>query len=118
PATKSFAPQTGEGGWFRFQADGSYTFGEFGYGMDDQGCELTAWVYLEGTVEISGGRLTTMPATGVMRVDNACSPGAPVVQPYEEAARSYTWFFRDRATAPKLVLIPLEAFQEFIYVPE
>lgn len=114
-ATKQFAPQEAEGGWYRFHADGSYSFGEFGYGVDDQGCALTAWIYQEGMLEIAGGRLTTTPVTGALRVDNACNPGAPVVQPYVEDARAYTWLFRDRESDPKLVLIPLEMFQEFIF---
>jgi hypothetical protein len=118
PATQSFAPQSGEGGWYRFEADGTYRFGEFGYGTNDQGCALTAWIYQEGTVSVSGGRLTTTPTAGALRVDNACAPGAPEVQPYVEEARSYTWLYRDRDTDPKLVIIPLEAFQEYIFQPE
>jgi hypothetical protein len=118
PATQTFAPQADAGGWYRFTAEGTYTFGEFGYATDDQGCALTAWIYLEGTLEIAGGRLTTTPASGALRVDNACNPGAPRVQPYTEDARAYTWLFRDRESDPKLVLIPLEMFQEFIFSPE
>lgn len=118
PASKSFAPQSGEGAWFHFEADGSYQFGEFGYGMNDQGCALTAWIYQEGTISILGGRLTTIPTSGAVRVDNACNPGQPVVTDYVEEERAYTWLYRDRDTDPKLVLIPLEAFREFIYQPE
>ncbi|MCC6455937.1 MAG: hypothetical protein IT328_13375 [Caldilineaceae bacterium] len=118
PDTEEFAPQTGAGAWYRFNADGTYSYGEFGYGTDDQGCALSGWVYQEGTLSIAGGKLTTTPTAGMARVDNACNPGAGETKPYVEAERSYTWFYRDRTTAEKLVLIPLEAFQEFIYLPE
>jgi hypothetical protein len=117
-ATKSFAPQSGPGTWYRFKADGTYTFGEYGFGTDQAGCALTGWVYLEGKVSISGGKLTTTPTSGAARVDNACNPGAPKVTAYTEAERSYTWFYRDRITDQKLVIIPLEHFQEFIFRPE
>lgn len=118
PATNTFAPQNGEGGWYQFNVDGTFRFGEFGYGTDSQGCQLTAWIYQEGTLEIAGGRLTTTPSAGALRVDNACNPGTPQVTSYVEEERSYTWLYRDRESDPKLVIIPLEAFQEFIFVPE
>jgi hypothetical protein len=118
PDTQQFAPQTGAGAWYRFNADGTYSFGEFGYGTDDQGCALSGWVYQEGTLSIAGGKLTTTPTSGVARVDNECNPGASETKPYVEEGRAYTWFYRDRATEEKLVLIPLEAFQEFVYLPE
>lgn len=117
--TKSFAPQDGEGSWYHFNADGTYTFGEFGYGTDVNGCALTGWVYLQGTVSVSGSKLTTTPVSGVSRVDNACQPGAPVVKSYEEAERSFAWLYRDRGTDDeKLVIIPLEAFEEFVFMRE
>jgi hypothetical protein len=65
-----------------------------------------------------GGRLTTIPTAGALRVDNACNPGTPVVTDYVEEERAYTWLYRDRDSDLKLVIIPLEAFQEFIYLPE
>jgi hypothetical protein len=118
PDTQTFAPQEGAGAWYRFHADGTYRYGEFGYGTDNQGCALAGWVYQEGTVAIAGGRLTTTPTSGMVRVDNACTPGVSKSEPYVEATRAYTWLYRDRATEEKLVLIPLDAFQEFIYFPE
>jgi hypothetical protein len=116
--TKSFAPQDSEGGWYHFNADGTYTFGEFGYATDENGCELTGWIYQEGTVAVAGSKLTTTPVSGVSRVDSSCQPGAPVVKPYTEAVRSFAWLFRDRTTEKKLVLIPIEAFEEFVFVRE
>jgi hypothetical protein len=118
PAIQSFAPQDEEGGWYRFNADGTYSFGEFGYGTDKEGCALTAWVYQEGTLEIAGGRLTTKPVAGALRVDNACYPGTPEVTSYVEGERSYTWLYRDRTSDLKLVIIPLDFFQEFVFTPE
>lgn len=116
--TQTFTPQTEAGTWFRFNADGTYSFGEFGYGRDNQGCELTGWIYLEGTLSISGSKITTTPRSGVARVENACKPGQVQQQPYTETAKSYAWLFRDRPADPKLVLIPLEHFEEFIFTRE
>jgi hypothetical protein len=72
---------------------------------------------MEGTLTVSGGTLTTTPSTGVMRLENECQPGQ-VQQPWMDEARIYSWSFWDRTTAPKLVLIPLERYQEFVYTPE
>ena len=116
PATQTFAPQTGAGTWYRFYADGTYSFGEFGYGAEGN-CALTGWVYQEGTLAISGGKLTTTPTRGMARVDNACTNSSEM-KSYVEAEKAFTWFYRDRATDEKLVMIPLERFQEFIFVPE
>jgi hypothetical protein len=118
PAKQSFAPQAGEGAWYRFNADGTYSFGEFGYGQDENGCALTGWIYQQGTLSVSGSQLTTTPTSGVARVENECYPGQADQKPYVEASRSYAWLFRDRATDPKLVLIPLEMFQEFEFTRE
>lgn len=118
PATQTFAPQNGAGAWYRFNVDGTYTFGEFGFGQDAQGCQLMGWVYQTGTLEVSGGSLTTKPQSGVARVENACTPGQPQQQSYVEVARSFAWLLRDRTTEPKLVLIPLERFEELVFTRE
>jgi hypothetical protein len=118
PTTQTFAPQPGEGVWFRFNADGTYSFGEFGFGQDQQGCTLTGWVYLTGTLEVSGSSLTTKPQSGVVRIENACKPGQPQQQPYMEAARSYAWLLREPTTEPTLVLMPLAQFEEIKFTRE
>ncbi len=117
PVTQTFAPQSGEGAWYHFHADGTYRFGEFGFGPDPHGCKLAGWVYQEGTLSVAGGTLTTTPTSGMARVENACTPDQQQ-QPYVEAPRSYAWFFRDPAINPTLVLIPVEQFQEFVYIRE
>lgn len=116
PATQTFAPQNGEGAWYRFNADGTYSFGEFGYGVNGN-CALTGWIYQEGTLTISGSKLTTTPTSGMARMDNACTNSSEV-KSYVEGEKSFTWFYRDRTTEPKLVIIPLDHFQEFIFVAE
>jgi hypothetical protein len=118
PGTQTFAPQSGPGAWYRFNADGTYSFGEFGVGHNPHGCALTGWVYQEGTVSVAGGTITTTPTTGVARVENACTPEQPQQQPYVEAPTSYAWFFRNLTTAPTLVFIPVEHFHEFVYTHE
>jgi hypothetical protein len=116
--TQSFAPQSDAGAWFRFNADGTYSFGEFGYGQNEQGCALSGWIYQEGTVSVSGGQLTITPKAGMARVESDCDPEHPQQKPYVEAGRAYTWLFRDRAADPKLVLIPLDYYQELVFTRE
>lgn len=118
PATESFAPQTGAGAWFRFTIDGTYQFGEFDYGQDNAGCKLTGWVYQEGMLAVVGGRLTTTPTSGVARVENECHPDQPQQKPWLDPVKSYTWLFQDRDTDPKLLLIPLEIYQELLFTRE
>lgn len=117
-AANTFAPQPGEGAWYRFTADGKYQFGEFGYGQDNAGCQLSGWVYQEGTLDITSGRLTTTPTSGMARVENACHPDQPRQEPWLDPLKAYAWLFRDRDTETKLVLIPLERFEEIIFTAE
>ncbi len=116
--TQTFATPESEGGWFRFNADGSYSMGEYAHATDDQGCLLTGWVYQAGTVSVSGGSLTVSPSTGIARVENACRPGQPQQAPYVGESQTYTWQFWDRTTAPELVLIPLDYYREYVFLPE
>ncbi|HXF64439.1 MAG TPA: hypothetical protein VNK95_22605 [Caldilineaceae bacterium] len=118
PATQTFAPATGEGMWFRFYADGAYSAGEVGYAATPDGCALTGWVIQHGTLSVSGGALTVTPTSGVARVENACTPGEAQQEEWVDSARTYTWLLRDRTTTPKLVLIPLERFQEIEFTRE
>ena len=117
-ATNSFAPEPGEGAWYRFTADGQYQFGEFGYGQDNAGCQLSGWVYQEGTLDITSGRLTTTPTSGMARVENECHPEQTRQETWLDPVKEYAWIFRDRATDPKLVLMPLGRFEEIIFMPE
>jgi hypothetical protein len=118
PVKQQFAPATGEGAWLRFNSDGTYSTGEVGYATNDQGCALTGWVYQEGAVSVSGGTLTLTPSEGMARMESSCAPGQPQQASWTDTAKTYVWSFRDRTTAPKLVLIPLDRYQEFIYTPE
>lgn len=117
-ATNSFAAQPSEGAWYHFTADGNYQFGEFGYGEDNAGCRLTGWVYQEGTLDITGGRLTTTPTSGMVRVENACHPDQTRQESWLDPVKAYAWILRDRTSDPRLVLIPLERFEEIVFTPE
>lgn len=117
-AANTFAPEPGEGTWYRFAADGQYQFGEFGYGQDNAGCRLSGWVYQEGTLDITSGRLTTTPTSGMARVENECHPDQARQEAWLDPVKEYAWIFRDRTTEPKLVLMPLGRFEEIIFTQE
>ena len=112
PGTQTFAPQDDEGAWYRFNTDGTYTSGAFGYSEDTHGCKLTGWLYQEGSLTVSGGKVTITPRTGMSRIESACRPDQPQQQPYVEDAETYVWSLRDRTSAPKLILIPLCCYKE------
>jgi hypothetical protein len=118
PATGAFAADPAEGWWISIGADGTYRWGEFAHAVDNQGCALTGWLYLEGTASVSGGHITFTPTAGVARVENACTPDQPRQEPWQDDPKGFTWLLRDRATQPRLVLIPDERFQEYEFLPE
>jgi hypothetical protein len=118
PATGVFAAEPGEGWWISIAADGSYRWGEFGHAQDNQGCALTGWVYLIGTVSVSGSHLTFTPSAGVARVENACTPDQPRQEPWKDDPKGFTWLFRDPETSSKLVLMPDGRFAEEEFLPE
>ena len=118
PATGVFAADPGEGWWLSIGADGRYRWGEFAHGQNNQGCALTGWLYLEGTVGVSGSYITFTPSAGVARVENACTPDQPSQQPWKEDAKGFTWLFHDYPTSPKLVLMPDGRFEEIVFLPE
>ena len=102
--------------WFDFGADGSYRYGEHNHGDGGaQGCVNQWWIYQAGTFHMVGGRITITPASGVVRQQNSCTPTQPTQAPWLDEVRDYTWLYRDRTTAIKLVLIPLSPFVEFIF---
>jgi hypothetical protein len=118
PATGVFNAEPGEGWWISITADGRYRWGEFGYGRNEQGCDLVGWVYLEGTVRVSGSHVTFTPQAGVVRVENACAPDQPRQEPWKDDAKGLTWLFHDYPDDPKLVLIPDGRFEEYVFLPE
>lgn len=118
PATGVFAADPGEGWWISIAADGHYRWGEYAHGTDNQGCAMTGWVYLEGSTTVSGSHITFTPSAGVLRVENACAPGQPRQEPWNDGAKGFTWLLRDFATSPRLVLIPDGRFQEYEFLPE
>ena len=116
PTTDTFDLASGEGMWFDFTAVSTYRFGEHSHNQpDEQGCFYEWWTYQVGTIDVVGGRITITPETGSRRYINSCAPDQPVQEEWLDDARDYTWFYRDRATDSKLVLIPLERFVEFIF---
>ena len=116
PATQVFTTPEADGLFLHIAADGSYVSGEFGHSVDQQNCQLTGWVYQEGTVEVSGSRLTLTPTTGMARVENACQPDQPQQQPWHDDAQSFTWFIRDYPADPNLTIIPLAMYREYNFV--
>jgi hypothetical protein len=118
PATGAFAAEPGEGWWISISADGRYRWGEFAHGQNAQGCALTGWLYLEGTVSVSGGHITFSPAAGVARVENACAPDQPRQEPWQDDSQGFTWLLRDFQTSPTLVLLPDGRFEEHFFLPE
>ncbi|RIK41803.1 MAG: hypothetical protein DCC55_10895 [Chloroflexi bacterium] len=120
PETATFVTPEGSGQWLRIQADGTFSAGEYSVGevTDPQGCALTGWLYQEGSIEISGGRLTFTPAAGMMRLENECQPGQHQQEPWHDSAKSYSWGFRDYPDNPKLLIIPLEYYQEIELIRE
>lgn len=119
PATNQFALESPLGMWFEFGADATYRFGERNHGeADGQGCILDWWIYHEGSISVVGSRLTVTPQAGVLRLRNSCNPDAATQNPWVDDVRDYTWLYRDRTSAIKLVLIPLARYVEFIFTPE
>ncbi|MCB1512635.1 MAG: hypothetical protein KDJ36_17205 [Hyphomicrobiaceae bacterium] len=118
PTTNQFELESAEGMWFDFMGNSTYRFGEHSHSQADaEGCFMEWWVYQEGTIDVVGGRITVTPAQGTRRLLNSCQPDQPNQEPWLDDARDYTWFYRDRSTAVKLVIIPLSVFVEFIFVP-
>jgi hypothetical protein len=118
PTTGGFAAQPGEGWWISLTSDGHYRWGEFGHAQDEQGCALTGWLYLEGTVSVSGSHITFTPGAGVARVENACVPDQPRQEAWVDGAKGFTWLFRNPQTSSELVLLPDGRFEEIVFLPE
>jgi hypothetical protein len=120
PDTETFVTPEGSGQWLRIQADETFSAGEYSVGevTDQQGCALTGWLYQEGTVDISGGRLTLTPTSGMMRIENECHPDQPQQESWHDTIQSYSWSFRDYPDDPKLLIIPLGYYREIEYVRE
>lgn len=119
PSTREWATPAKDGAWFRFSPDSTYRFGEYGHGQDAKGCATTYWIYQEGTVQISGGRLSYQARSGRGRIENACTPGTVSDEPYvDPKLYEFTWEVRDRTTAPKLAVSPLGQFRFIEFTKE
>lgn len=120
PETETFATPEGTGQWLHIEADGTFRAGEYSVGevTNPEGCALTGWLYQEGTVEISGGRMTITPASGMMRLENECQPNQPQQQAWHDELQTFVWSFRDYPEDPKLLIIPLGYYREIEYVRE
>ena len=79
---------------------------------------MRGWLYLAGTVSVSGSHLTFTPSEGVARVESACTPDQPRQEPWKDDPKGFTWLFRDPETSPKLVLMPDGRFAEYEFLPE
>lgn len=115
PQTGKWATPAKDGAWFRFAADGTYRFGEYGHGKDEQGCATTYWVYQEGAVKVSGGQLSYQATNGRARIENACTGQARDEAYVDPKLYEFTWELRDQTTTPKLALSPLAQFRYIIF---
>lgn len=116
PQSGQWAVPAQDGAWFVFTLDGAYRFGEYGHGQDEQGCAITYWVYQEGKLSVSGGRLSYQATAGQGRLENACTPGAVSDEPYvDPKLYEFTWELRDQTTAPKLAISPMGEFRYIVF---
>ncbi len=119
PQTGAWATPVNDGAWFRFAADGTYQYGEYGHGQDQQGCDTIYWVYQTGTLKVSGGQLSYQAGSGRARIEHLCGANAVEDEPYvDPTLYEFTWELRDQTSAPKLAISPLGRFQYFVFDQE
>jgi hypothetical protein len=110
PATGQWAQPADAGEWYRFAADGRFTYGFYKQQQDEQGCTLTLWVYQEGAFSMSGGRLTIRNTAGHGRLENACT-GEVTDEPFvDEKLGEYAWQVLSDAGSQQLRLLRLMPF--------
>lgn len=119
PATGQWAQPAAPGEWYRFTADGRFTYGRYIHQQDEQGCTISAWAYQEGAFSMSGSRLTTRFTAGRGRLENSCAPGEVQDEPFVIArAGEYSWQILSDGQAPQLRLLQLMPFQSQTYTRE
>ena len=119
PQTGAWATPANDGAWFRFAADGTYQYGEYGHGQDEQGCPTVYWVYQTGTMKVSGGQLSYKASSGRARVEHLCGANVVEDEPYVDTALyEFVWELHDLTTAPRLAISPLGQFKYFVFNKE
>jgi hypothetical protein len=119
PQSGQWAVPAQDGAWFAFTADGAYRFGEYGHGQDEQGCTMTYWVYQEGALNVSGGRLSYQASSGRARSENSCTPGAVFDEPYTDPKLyEFTWELHNQDGAWQLAISPMGEFRYIVFVRE
>jgi hypothetical protein len=110
PATGQWAQPEGEGEWYRFAADGRFTYGFYKQQANEQGCLQTLWVYQEGEFSMSGSLLSTRNTAGHGRLENSCT-GEVTDEPFvDETLGQYTWAVSASNGAERLELLRVMPF--------
>lgn len=110
PATNKWAQPAEAGEWYRFAADGRFTYGIYAQQPDERGCVLTLWVYQEGEFTMSGSRLTIRSTAGHGRLENACT-GEVQDEPYvNQKLGEYAWSVLTNNGATQLNLLRIMPF--------
>lgn len=116
PTTGQWAQPAAPGEWYRFAADGRFTYGRYVQQQDEQGCTITAWVYQQGEFSMSGSRLTTRFTAGRGRLENSCTPGDVQDEPFViSTLGEYAWQILAGGGTQQLRLLQLMPFGSQTY---
>ena len=119
PASGAWARPTAPGEWYRFGANGRFSYGRYVQEQDEQGCTVSAWVYQEGEFSMSGSRLTTRFTTGRGRLENSCTPGEVQDEPFViTTPGEYAWQILSDGQVQQLRLLRLLPFGSQTYTRE
>lgn len=119
PATGQWAQPTAPGEWYRFAADGRFTYGRYIEQQDEQGCTISAWAYQEGEFSMSGSRLTTRFTAGRGRLENSCLPDEVQDEPFVIVQQGeYAWQRLSDGQVQQLRLLQLIPFQSWTFDKE
>lgn len=94
PESKTWDENPAPGEWYRFNADGSYTYGGFASRVMN-GCTQRVWIYVTGAAE--GGaqalKLTPeyFPGPSLLRAHDSCRGGQPAQVVWEGATEVLAW---------------------------
>jgi hypothetical protein len=119
PATGQWAQPTAPGEWYRFAADGRFTYGRYIEQQDEEGCTISAWAYQEGEFGMSGSRLTIRFTAGRGRLENSCLPDEVQDEPFVITKQGeYAWQRLSDGQIQQLRLLQLIPFQSWTFNKE
>jgi hypothetical protein len=113
PAANVWAAPTGEGEWYRFNADGSYQHGEVAleYGAGD--CNFVVLTYQTGRLSGSGSTIMLQPEGGMRTRANLCDTDQFTDQPLGAGdPERWIWSLGQADGASTLGLIRIEVFRQ------